>query len=114
MTPTQSPAHIFLDVISISLLTTPNPSIVLVNNDLNWKDAPTLEDQDLLLSISSLFIDQSRFQYQPMDPLTEAINKLADNLSNRIPISSSTSGTKAYLLDIFSSTDPNKLNNFLF
>ena len=35
LTPAQSPTHILLDVISISPLITPDPGIVLVNNDLN-------------------------------------------------------------------------------
>jgi len=36
--------HTLLGAMSTSLLTTPDPSIVLVDNDLNWENAPALEN----------------------------------------------------------------------
>jgi len=101
-------------------LPVPGPSIVPVDNDPNWEDAPTTNPITNLTanrptSFTHLW-SKSQWSNNTNEQLAEVLSQLANTLnSNQTPGSNTnTRGTKAYIPNTFSSTEPDKLNNFLF
>ena len=98
----------------------PSPSIVSVNNDPNWEDAPAINPITNLTANRLTSSNCSWFKSCQSDntneQLADILGQLANTLNtNQTPGSNTNSqGTKACIPDIFSSTEPNKLNNFLF
>ena len=97
------------------------PSIVLVNNDPNWEDTPTTNP--ITNTITTNKPTSSTHSWSKLhqsentnEQLAEVLGQLANTLnSNQTPSpNTNTRGTKACISDTFSSTEPNKLNNFLF
>ena len=97
----------------------PGPSIILVDNNPNWEDAPanSITNNTANRPTSSTC---SQFKSCQSDntneQLAKVLGQLANTLnSNQTPSSNTnTRGTKACIPDTFSSTEPDKLNNFLF
>ena len=98
----------------------PGPSIVSADNDPNWKDAPAnpstnnnITDRPTSSTRSWSKLRQSN---NTNEQLAEVLGWLANTLnSNQTPRPNTNSrGTKAYIPDTFSGTEPDKLNNFLF
>ena len=96
------------------------PSIIPVDNNPNWKDASTTNSITNLTANRPTSSTRSWFKLQRNDninkQLAEALSQLANTLnSNQTPRPNTNSrGTKAHIPDTFSSTEPDKLNNFLF
>jgi len=97
----------------------PSPSIVPVNNDPNWEDAPT---NSITNNTANKPISSTHSQSKPhrSDNTNEQLAKVLDWLTNTLNPNqtpgpnTNTRGTKAHIPDTFSSTEPDKLNNFLF
>ena len=96
-------------------------SIILVNNDPNWKDAPTTNPITNTITAnrptSSTHSWSKPYRSENTnEKLAEVLGRLANTLnSNQTPSpNTNTKGTKACIPDTFSGTEPNKLNNFLF
>jgi len=95
------------------------PSIVPVDNNPNWEDAPANPITNLTANRPTSFTC-SRSKPHRSDntnkQLAEVLGRLANTLNtNQTPRPNTNSrGTKARISDTFSSTEPNKLNNFLF
>jgi len=98
----------------------PGPSIVPVDNDPNWEDAPTTNLNTNLTANRPTSSTRSRSKPYQSDntneQLAEVLGRLANTLNtNQTPAPNTNSrGTKACIPDTFSSTEPDKLNNFLF
>ena len=96
------------------------PSIVPVDNDTNWEDAPTTNLNTNLTANRPMSSTRSQSKLRRSDnsheQLAEVLGRLANTLNaNQTPRPNTNSrGTKARIPDTFSSTEPNKLNNFLF
>jgi len=96
------------------------PSIVSADNDPNWKNAPTnpITNTTIANRPTSFTRSQSKLHWSnnTNEQLAKVLSWLVNILnSNQTPNSNTnTRGTKAYIPDTFSSTEPNKLNNFLF
>ena len=96
------------------------PSIVPVDNDPNWEDAHTnpSTNNNIANRPTSSTHSQSkpRWSDNTNEQLAKVLGWLANTLnSNQTPGSNTNSRrTKAYITKTFSSTEPNKLNNFLF
>jgi len=97
------------------------PSIVLADNDPNWKDAPTTNPTTNTITAnrptSSTHLWSKPCQSDNTNKqLADVLSQLANTLdSNQTPSpNTNTRGTKAHIPDTFSGTEPNKLNNFLF
>ena len=94
----------------------PGPSIIFVDNDSNWKDAPVTNpatNRPNLFTYSQLKLQCS---YDTNEQLADILSYIANTLTaNQTPSPNSNSReTKACISSTFSSTEPNKLNNFLF
>ena len=91
-----------------------------MDNNSNWEDAPTTNPITNLTAnrLTSSTYSQSKSYWSDNinEQLADVLGQLANTLNtNQNPSSNTNSrGTKAYISDIFSSTKPNKLNNFLF
>jgi len=102
-----------------TVLPVPSPSIVPADNDPNWEDAPTnpITNNTANRSTSSTR-SQSKLHWSnnTNKQLAEVLSWLTNTLNpNQTPSpNTNTRGTKAHIPDIFSSTEPDKLNNFLF
>ena len=98
----------------------PGPSIVPAYNDPNWKDAPTTNPITNLTSnkpTSSTYSWLKPYQSNNTnEQLANVLGQFANILNaNQTPNSNTNlRGTKAHIPNTFSSTKPNKLNNFLF
>jgi len=98
----------------------PGPSIVPVDNDPNWEDAPTNPSTNNNIANRPTSSTHSRSKPCRNDntnkQLAEVLGRLANTLNtNQTPGPNTNSrGTKARIPDTFSGTEPNKLNNFLF
>ena len=98
----------------------PSPSIVPVDNNSNWKDAPTntiTNNNTVNRPISSTYSQsKSRRSNNTNEKLAEVLGWLTNTLNPNQTSSPNTNtrGTKAHISDTFSGTEPNKLNNFLF
>ena len=98
----------------------PGPSIILANNDPNWKDAPTnpiTKTTTANRPASSTCSWSKPHQSENTDEqLADVLGWLANTLNSNQTPSPNTNirETKAYIPDTFSGTEINKLNNFLF
>ena len=98
----------------------PGPSIVPVDNDPNWEDAPTTNPNTNLIANRPTSSTRSRSKSHRSDntneQLAEVLGRLANTLNtNQTPAPNTNSrGTKACIPNTFSGTEPDKLNNFLF
>jgi len=98
----------------------PGPSIILVDNDPNWEDAPTNPSTNNNIANRPMSSTCSRskpcWSDNTNEQLAEVLSRLANTLNtNQTPAPNTNSrGTKACIPDTFSSTEPDKLNNFLF
>jgi len=98
----------------------PGPSIIPADNDPNWEDAPTNPSTNNSITNRPTSSTHSRSKIHQSDntneQLAEVLGRLANTLnSNQTPGPNTNSrGTKACIPNTFSSTEPNKLNNFLF
>jgi len=98
----------------------PGPSIIPVDNDPNWEDTPTTNLNTNLTANRPTSSTRSRSKPRRSDntnkQLAEVLGRLANPLNaNQTPTPNTNSrGTKAHIPDTFSSTEPDKLNNFLF
>ena len=98
----------------------PGPSIVPVDNDSNWENAPT--NPKTGNNIANRPTSSTHSQSKPYqsdntnEQLAKVLSRLANTLnSNQTPGPNTNSReTKARIPDTFSGTEPNKLNNFLF
>ena len=98
----------------------PGPSIIPVDNDPNWEDAPTTNPITNLTANKPTSSTRSWSKLWQSDntneQLAEVLGRLANTLnSNQTPGPNTNSrGTKAHISGTFSGTEPDKLNNFLF
>ena len=98
----------------------PGPSIVPVDNDPNWEDAPANPGTSNNIANRPTSSTHSRSKPCRSDntneQLAEVLGQLANTLNtNQTPGPNTNSrGTKACIPDTFSGTEPDKLNNFLF
>ena len=100
----------------------PGPSIVPMDNDPNWEDAPTTNPNTNLAAnrpTSSTCLWSKPHQSNNTntnEQLAEVLGWLANTLNTNQTSRPNTNsrGTKAHIPDTFSSTEPDKLNNFLF
>ena len=96
------------------------PSIIPIDNDLNQKNAPITNPITNLIAnkpTSSTCLQSKSYQSDNTnEQLADILSQLANTLNaNQCPGPNTNSrGTKAYISNTFSSTKPNKLNNFLF
>ena len=96
------------------------PSIVPVDNDSNWEDAPINPSTNNNITNRPMSSTHSRSKPHWSDntneQLAEVLGQLANTLnSNQTPGPNTNSrGTKAHIPNTFSNIEPNKLNNFLF
>ena len=103
-----------------TVLPVPGPSIVPVDNDPNWEDAltnPITNNNTANRPISSTCSRSKPYwSNNTNEQLAKVLGRLANTLnSNQTPgPNTNTRGTKACISDTFSSTEPDKLNNFLF
>jgi len=102
-------------------LPVPGPSIVPADNDPNWEDAPTTNPTTNTITanrLTSSTHSQSKLYWSDdtNEQLAKVLGQLANTLnSNQTPSpNTNTRGTKAHIPDTFSSTELDKLNNFLF
>jgi len=114
----RSPSSTIQSGQTVSLV--PSPSIILVDNDPNWEDAPTTNPITNLTANRLTFSTHSQskpwWSNNTNEKLAEVLGWLANTLnSNQTPRPNTNSrGTKAHISNTFSSTEPDKLNNFLF
>ena len=96
------------------------PSIILVNNNPNWKDALTT---NLITNLTANRPTSSTHSWSKLCQSNNTNKQLADvfsRLINTLNVNQTPSSnnnlreTKAYISDIFSGTESDKLNNFLF
>ena len=98
----------------------PGPSIVSVDNDPNWEDAPTTNTNTNLTANRPTFSTCSRSKPHRSDNTNEQLAKVLGRLANTLNANqtpgpnTNSRGTKARIPDTFSGTEPDKLNNFLF
>ena len=98
----------------------PGPSIIPVDNDSNWEDAPTTNPITNLTAnrptSSTCSWSKHHQSNNTNEQLAEVLSQLANILnSNQTPRPNTNSrGTKVCIPDTFSGTEPDKLNNFLF
>jgi len=95
------------------------PSIVLVDNDPNWEDAPTNPITNLTANrptSSTRSWSKPHQSNNTNEQLAKVLGQLANTLnSNQTPRPNTNSrGTKVRIPNTFSGTEPDKLNNFLF
>ena len=102
------------------VLPIPGPSIVSADNDPNWEDAPTTNPNTNLTANrpTSSTRSQSKLCWSKNtnEQLAKVLGWLANTLNTNQTSGPNTNsrGTKARIPDTFSSTEPDKLNNFLF
>ena len=98
----------------------PGPSIVPMDNDPNWKDAPTTNSTTNLIAnrptSSTCLWSKPHRSNNTNEQLANVLGWLANTLnSNQTPSPNTNArGTKACISDTFSGTESDKLNNFLF
>ena len=96
------------------------PSIIPADNNPNWEDAPTTNSITNLTANRPTSSTHSQFKPWRSDntneQLAEVLSWLANTLNSNQTSRPNTNSreTKAYISNTFSSTKPNKLNNFLF
>ena len=99
----------------------PGPSIVPVDNDPNWEDAPTtnpITNNNIANRPTFSICSWSKpcRSKNTNEQLAEVLSRLANTLnSNQTPgLNTNSRETKTCIPDTFSGTEPDKLNNFLF
>jgi len=98
----------------------PGPSIIPADNDPNWEDAhtnPITNTTTANRPTSSTHLwSKPHWSENTNEQLSDILGQLANILnSNQTPSpNTNTRGTKACISGTFSSTKPDKLNNFLF
>ena len=98
----------------------PGPSIVPADNDPNWEDAPTTNPNTNLTANRPTFSTRSwskpHRSKNTNEQLAEVLGRLANTLNSNQTLGPNTNPrrTKVRIPDTFSSTEPDKLNNFLF
>jgi len=103
-----------------TVLPVSGPSIVPVDNDPNWEDAPTTNPNTNLTANRPTSSARSWSKLcrneNTNEQLAKVLGQLANTLnSNQTPGPNTNSrGTKAHIPNTFSGTEPDKLNNFLF
>jgi len=96
------------------------PSIVSADNNPNWEDTSTTNPNTNLTSnrlTSSTHLQSKLHQSSNTNKqLANILGQLANTLNTNQTLGSNTNlrGTKAYISNIFSGTELDKLNNFLF
>ena len=97
------------------------PSIIPVDNDFNWKNAPATNPTTNTITTNRLtFFTHSQSKLHQSNNTNEQLAKVLSQLANTLIFNQTPSpninarGTKAHISDTFNSTKPNKLNNFLF
>ena len=89
-----------------------------MNNDSNWEDASTTNPATNLISnrFNSSTCLWSKFYHSnnTNEQLADIFGQLANTLTTIQTSSFNSRGTKAYIFNIFSGIEPEKLNNFLF
>ena len=91
-----------------------------MDNDPNWEDTPTNPITNTTTAnrptSSTCSRSKPRQSQNTNEQLADVLGRLANTLnSNQTSrLNTNTRGTKAHIPDIFSSTEPDKLNNFLF
>ena len=100
-----------------TVLPVPGPSIVPADNDPNWEDAPAnpSTNNNITNRPTSSTHSWSKLHWSD-EQLAEVLGQLANTLNSNQTSgpNTNTRGTKAHIPDTFSSTEPDKLNNFLF
>ena len=94
------------------------PSIIPVDNNPNWEDAPTTNPTTNTIianRLTSSICLWSKSHWSD-EQLANVLGRLTNTLNSNQTLSPNTNTreTKAYISDIFSGTEPDKLNNFLF
>jgi len=104
-----------------TVLPVPGPSIVPADKDPNWKDAPATNPITNTITAnrptsSTCSWSKPCQSENTNEQLAEVLSQLANTLnSNQTPgPNTNTREIIARISDTFSSTEPNKLNNFLF
>ena len=103
-----------------TVLPVSGPSIVPADNDPKWEDAPTTNPITNLTAnrptSSTCSWSKPYWSDNTNEQLAEVLSWLANTLNSSQTSSPNTNtrGTKAHIPDIFSDTEPNKLNSFLF
>ena len=98
----------------------PGPSIVPVDNDPNWEDAPTNPSTNNNIAnrptSSTHSWSKPHQSNNTNEQLAKVLSWLANTLNtNQTPrLNTNSTGTKAHISDTFSNAEPDKLNNFLF
>jgi len=98
----------------------PGLSIVPVDNNPNWEDAPANPTTNTITAnrptSSTCSWSKPRQSDNTNEQLADILSQLANTLNgNQTPGPNTNSrGTKARIPNTFSSTEPDKLNNFLF
>jgi len=96
------------------------PSIVTADNDPNWEDALTnlITNNNIANKPTSSTHSQSKLRWSENTnkQLANVLGQLANTLNSNQTSSPNTNTrrTKAHIPNTFSSTEPDKLNNFLF
>ena len=101
----------------------PSPSIVPVDNDFNWENAPATNPITNLIANRLISSTHSKFKLCWSDNTNEQLADILGQLANTLNTNQTSRPntysrkTKAYISNIFSSTKLDKLdklNNFLF
>ena len=114
----RSPSSIIQSSRTISPV--PGPSIIPADNDPNWEDAPTNPSTNNNITnrptSSTHSWSKPHWSNNTNEQLAEVLSWLANTLNTNQTSRPNTNsrGTKAHIPDTFSSTEPDKLNNFLF
>ena len=105
---------------SWTVLPVSGPSIITVDNNLNWEDAPTNPSTNNNIANRPTSSTHSRskphWSNNTNEQLAKVLSQLANTLNSNQTSRPNTNsrGTKAHIPNTFSGTEPNKLNNFLF
>ena len=102
-----------------TVLPVPGPSIILVDNNPNWEDAPanSITNNTANRPTSSTC---SQFKSCQSDNTNEQLAKVFGWLANTLNFNQTSGpntnsrGTKAHIPNTFNNNEPDKLNNFLF
>ena len=98
----------------------PGPSIIPTDNDPNWENAPATNPTTNLTANRPISSTCSQFKpcwsKNTNEQLADILGRLANtlNANQTSEPNTNTRGTKACISNIFSGTEPNELNNFLF
>jgi len=114
----RSPSHIIQHGQIVSSI--PGLSIISVDNDSNWEDAPATNPVTNLtsniLTSSTCLWSKPCWSNNTNEQLANILGWLINTLNANQTSGPNTNSreTKAYIPDTFSSIKPNKINNFLF